>query len=126
MNQPAKERRKYQRYTVQNSIMVNHDGVFQVVDISEGGFCFRCPPYADALDKWIAEILTPIGDLKNCEVEKRWVAIIDNGDLRQPSFMKFGVKFGQLTKDQHVDITKLIGSIADYPTDWEIDKGRVL
>ena len=126
MNPSIKERRQHQRHTVQNSIMVNHDGVFQLVDISEGGFSFKCPPYADALDKWIAEILTPIGDLKNCEVEKRWSTIIEDGDFRLPSFMKFGVKFSQLSKDQHKDITKLIGSISDYPTDWEIDKGNVL
>ena len=105
--------------------MVNHDGVFQLVDMSEGGFCFKCPPYRDALDKWIAEIFTPIGDLKECEVEKRWSTIIKNGDLGRPSLMKFGVKFGQMSKDQHNDITKLIGSLSDYLNDWEIDKGSV-
>ena len=126
MKPPIKERRRHQRHVLQNSIMVNHDGVFQVVDMSEGGFCFKCPPYADALDKWIAEILTPIGDLQECEVEKRWSAIIENDDFRPPSFMKFGVKFGQLTKDQHIDLKKIIGTISDYPTDWAIDKGHVL
>ena len=40
--------------------------------------------------------------------------------------MKFGVKFGQLTKNQHENLTKLIGSISENPTDWEIDKGTVL
>ena len=126
MNPSIKERRQHQRYTVLNSIMVNHDGVFQLIDMSEGGFCFKCPPYADALDNWIAEILTPIGDLKECEVEKRWSTIVENGEFHLPSYMKFGVKFGQLTKNQHDDLTKLIGSISDYPTDWEIDKGNVL
>ena len=106
--------------------MINHDGVFQMVDISEGGFCFKCPPYVDALDNWIAEILTPIGDLKECEVEKKWSEIYENGEVHRPSFMKFGVKFGQLSKDQLDNLTKIICSISDNPTDWEIDKGRVL
>ena len=126
MNPPIKERRQHQRYTLQNSIMMNHDGVFQLVDISKGGFCFKCPPYADALDDWIADLLTPVGDLKDCEVEKRWSAIIDNGDHHQPSFMKFGVKFGQLTKEQYVDLKKLLDSLPDYPADREIAKGKVL
>ena len=106
--------------------MVNHDGVFQMVDISEGGFCFKCPPYLDALDNWIAEILTPLGDLKECEVEKKWSEIYENGEFHVPSLMKFGVKFGQLTKEQLDNLTKLIGSISDISTDWEIDKGKVL
>ena len=126
MNPPIKERRKHPRYTLQNSIMVNHDGVFQMVDISEGGFCFKCPPYLDLPDKWVAEILTPLGHFKECEVEPRWSEILKNGDLNLPSFMKFGVKFGQLTKEQIDNLTKLIGSISENPTDWEIDKGKVL
>lgn len=106
--------------------MINHDGVFQMVDISEGGFCFKCPPYRDALDNWIAEIITPIGDLKEYEVEKRWSTIYENGEVHRPSFVKFGVKFGQLTKEQLDNLTNLIVSISWNPTDWEIDKGKVL
>ena len=70
--------------------------------------------------------VTPIGDLKECEVEKKWSEIYENGEVHRPSFMKFGVKFGQLTKNQHENLTKLIGSISENSTDWEIDKGTVL
>ena len=126
MKPTTEDRRQYQRHTVENSIMVNHDGVFQLVYVSKGGFCFKCPPYADVLNEWVSDILTPIGDLKDYPAERKWCAVYEDDNAHMPSLMKVGIKFGQLTKDQNSHLAKLIGSISDLPTDWKIDGGDVL
>lgn len=126
MKPSFQDRRKHPRYELGNSIMINHDGVFQLVDLSEGGFCFKCPPYADILNEWLSDILTPIGDLKECPVVRKWGAVFENGDFHQPSFMKFGVEFGPLNEDQKDDLVELINSICVRPTDSDISRKNVL
>lgn len=106
--------------------MVTQDGVFQIIDVSQGGFCFKCPPQANVLDRWISDILTPIGDLKEYLAEKMWVTTYDDGGSHIQLLMNVGVRFGQLTKDQHSHLTKLLSSFSELPTDWKIEKGNVL
>jgi hypothetical protein len=120
------DRRQHRRYTVENSIMVTDDGVFQLTDVSKGGFCFKCPPHADILAQWVTDILTPVGDLKEYCAEKRWVANYADDDPHFPMLMKVGVKFGQLSKDQHSHLEELINSVSEYPPDWKIDQGKVI
>ena len=126
MDPPIEDRRKHPRYALRNSIMVNHDGVFQLVDLSEGGFSFKCPPYADVLNEWLSDVLTPIGDLRECPVLRKWGAVFENGDFHQPSFMQFGVEFDSLTEDQHDDLVELIDAIAAQPADSDIVPKNVL
>lgn len=120
------DRRQHPRHTVENSIMVTNDGVFQLADVSIGGFCFKCPPHAHVLDEWVTDILTPIGDLTEYVAEKKWVSVYEDGDSHLPSLMKVGVKFVQMTKEQLSHLAELINSISELPTDWKIDKGNVL
>ena len=113
MKTTAEDRRQHQRHTIENSIMVTNDGVYQLTDISQSGFCFKCPPHADLSDDWVTDIFTPIGDLKNFFAEKKWVLVCEVDDQHFPPLMKVGVKFGQLTKDQHSHLAELIHSISD-------------
>ena len=113
MKPTTKDRRQHQRHTVENCIMVNNDGVFQLIDVSTGGFCFKCPPHTDVLDAWVTDILTPIGDLKEYFAEKKWGVVYGDGEPYSQLHMKVGVKFGHLTKDQLSHLTELINSISD-------------
>ena len=109
--------RQHERHPVENCIMVNNDGVFQLVDISNGGFSFKCPSHADIPDEWVAYILTPMGDLKEYIAEKKWAAVYEDGHSHLPPVMKVGVKFGQLVKNQITHLAELISSISDMPVE---------
>ena len=111
MTSIIEERRQHHRYEVENSVSVTPLGVFQITDISKGGFCFKCPPYTSVSMKWVTDILTPITDLKKCLVEKAWATVRENGNSNLPSLINVGVKFGSLTRDQTNNLTKLIDSI---------------
>jgi hypothetical protein len=93
--------------------MVTDDGVYQLTDISQNGFCFKCPPHSDVLDEWKTDILTPIGDLKDYFAEKKWISVFEIDDQHFPPLMKVGVKFGQMTKDQQSHLAELINSISE-------------
>jgi len=111
MSSRIEERRQHQRYEIENSVSVTPQGVFQITDISKGGFCLKCPPYTSVSMKWVTDILTPITDLKECLVEKAWAAVHENGNAHLPAIINVGVQFGSLTQDQTSSLTKLIDSI---------------
>lgn len=116
MKPTNKNRRKNQRHTIENSVMVTNDGVFQLTDISTGGFCFKCSPHADFLEEWVTDILTPTGGLKKYFAEKKWVANYEDDDLHFPPIKKVGVEFRQLSNDQKNHLVELINSSSALPT----------
>jgi len=111
MKSAIEDRRRHQRYILANSVTVNPEGAFQVVDLGKGGFCFKCPPYTAILDQWIADILTSTGVLEAYPAKKAWVNFHANGTSSLPLLMHVGVKFGGLAKSQQYRLTKLISSI---------------
>lgn len=113
MTSATKERRKHRRYAVANTIAVNPEGAFQVVDVSLGGFCFKCPPYTNISDQWLTDILTSTGALEAYPVKKAWANVHENGSSHLPALLKVGVRFNSLAKDQKSRLAKLIRSISD-------------
>jgi len=113
MEPPNENLRRHQRHIVENCVMVNNDGVFQLFDVSGGGFSFKCPLHVDVPDIWVSYILTPIGDLKEYTAEKKWAAVYEDDRPHSPPFMKVGAKFGRLAEDQTRHLAELINSISD-------------
>ncbi len=122
----TEDRRRHQRHPIKNSILVNDEGVFQLVNVSNGGFSFTCPSTANISDEMVADILTPSGDLKELFAEKRWAQINKENDSHPAPLLTVGVKFGELTKDQTNHLDRLINSISNLPSENELNNQRVL
>jgi hypothetical protein len=105
------DRRKYPRYKIENSIVINADGVFQLVDVSKGGFGFKCALDTSIADQWLSDILTPIKNLLGCLSEKIWQTVYVNPDSDLPMLVHVGVKFNQLTIDQKSNLEECLDSI---------------
>jgi len=111
MQPTAEERRKHKRYKLENSVAVSSHGVFQIMDMSMGGFCFRCPPYTPVSDFWETDILTSVTSLEGLPAKRAWVSMAENGTHEYlPTVV--GVKFGRLTKKQNDLIAQLIETIS--------------
>ena len=107
------ERRKYIRYEIRNTVSVDSKGVFQIVDISRGGFCFKCPPQTEiSSDTWVTDIINSFGPLERVTVRKIWVSFHKSVLHNQPLFITVGAKFGKLKKDQKLKLIKLLESIS--------------
>ena len=79
MRPAAEERRQHKRHKLDNSVSVSSLGVFQVTDISRGGFCFRCPPYTPISDFWETDIITAVVSLEGFPAKRAWVSMTENG-----------------------------------------------
>ena len=105
------ERRNHRRYTLDNSVTISSNGIFQVTDISRGGFCFRCPPYTPISDGWETDIVTSVASLAGFPAKRVWVSMTENRTHEHlPTVI--GVKFGKLTKEQDSLLSQLIEDIS--------------
>ena len=107
MNQ---ERRKHIRYEIQNAVSVDSEGVFQIVDISRGGFRFKCPPHTSISDNWVADIINSVVPIEGVPVRKIWVSIHESERFNQPFIIMVGAKFGKLNKENKLNLIKLLQS----------------
>ena len=105
-----KERRKYTRYKIENAVSINPEGVYQLVDISEGGFCFKCHPNSLFPEKWVTDIINSVVHLDEFPTTKIWVSLYKNGQCNIPALMLVGAKFNKLKKDQKSKLLQLIRS----------------
>ncbi len=106
----TEDRRRHKRYKTENSVSVTPEGVYQVMDISRGGFCFRCPPYTVVSDTWITDILNPIEQLEDYPVSMAWISTPeDNSHGYMP--MVVGAKFRKLSKEQNTILSQVIENI---------------
>lgn len=111
MQPTAEDRRKHQRYNLENSVSVSSHGVNQITDISKGGFCFRCPPFTPVSDFWETDIITSITSLEGFPVKRVWVTMAENSTHEYlPTVV--GVKFGRLTKKQDTLLLQVIEAIS--------------
>ena len=105
------ERRKHKRYELDNSVSVSSHGIFQIIDLSRGGFRIKCPPYALIPDFWETDILTSVTALESLPAKRTWVSLSENGSHEYlPTVV--GVKFGKLTKQQDALLSQLIEAIS--------------
>lgn len=101
------DRRQHRRHKLENSVSVSTHGIFQIIDISKGGFRFKCPPYTQVPDSWDTDILTPTASLFNLPARKAWVSMSENGNHDYlPTVV--GAKFGKLTQEQSSLLTALV------------------
>ncbi len=106
-----KERRQHPRYKIENSVVISENGIFQITDISNGGFCFRCPPYTSISEFWETDILTSVEKLENVSVKRVWVAMHENhSHMYLPTVV--GIQFGKLTQKQQTALSQIIEELS--------------
>lgn len=106
------ERRNHRRYTLDNSVTISSNGIFQVTDISRGGFCFRCPPYTPISDGWETDIVTSAASLAGFPAKRVWVSMTENSThAHLPTVV--GVKFGKLNKEQVSLLSQLLADLSN-------------
>ena len=111
MQPTAEERRQHKRHKLENSVAISSQGIFQIVDISRGGFRFKCPAYTPVPDSWETDILTLASSLDSLPVKRAWVSMSENGDHEYlPTVV--GVKFGKLSQEQELLLTELIKTVS--------------
>ena len=108
------ERRKYPRFKLDNAVSINPNGVYQLEDISEGGFRFKCHPHTSLPETWETDIINSMLSLEEYPARKVWISLRENGQYNLPSLMIVGAKFNKLNKDQKQKLTELLDSISDY------------
>jgi hypothetical protein len=111
----TEERRRHRRYQIDNAVTTTHEGIYQIFDISMGGFSFRCAPYAKLPDTWLADILNPLEQLLGYHAIRVWISM--------PAFSSseflpivMGAKFGTLTKEQRNLLSRVIKAISENNT----------
>jgi len=104
------ERRQHRRYRLENSVSISSHGIFQLTDLSRGGFCFRCPPYTPITDVWVTDILTSAFSLEGFSAKLAWVSVTENGKRGYLRTMG-GAKFTRLDKKQDSLLEQLIETI---------------
>ena len=114
MQPNAEERRRYKRHKLENSVSVSTQGIFQIIDISKGGFRFKCPPYTLVPDSWGTDILTSASSLIGIPAKRVWVSLSENGNHEYlPTVV--GAKFGKLSQEQESLLKALIESVSQGP-----------
>ena len=106
----TEERRQHKRYKLDNSVSISPQGIFQVTDISKGGFCFRCPPYTPLTDIFETDILCSGASIQGFSAKRAWVRMTENSTHEYlPTIV--GVKFRTLTKEQELLLLKLLDTL---------------
>ena len=107
MGPATEERRQHKRYKLENSVSISSEGIFQLADISRGGFCFTCPPYTPIKDFWVTDIISSVASLKDFPTKRVWVSITENSSHEYlPTVV--GAKFGKLTQNQETILRQLL------------------
>lgn len=111
MQPTTEDRRKHRRYKLENSVSVSSNGIFQILDISRGGFRFKCPPYTPVPDFWETDILTSAASLEALPAKRAWVSMAENSHHEYlPTVV--GARFGRLSKKQDELLSELINTIS--------------
>jgi hypothetical protein len=100
---------------MENSVSVSSHGIFQVMDLSKGGFCFKCPPYTTISELWETDIVTSIATLEGFPVSRIWVSMTENSTHAYLP-MAVGVKFGKLSQKQNLILSQVIDAISEPDT----------
>ena len=111
MRPTAENRRQCKRHKLKNSVAVSSHGIYQVIDISRGGFRIKCPPRTPVPDFWDTDILSSATALEGFPAKRVWVSMPENGNHQHlPTVV--GVKFGRLTMKQNALLSHFIQSIS--------------
>ena len=110
MRLATEERRQHRRYQLDNSVSISPQGIFQVTDISKGGFCFKCPPYTPLTDFWVTDILSLTALLESFPAKRVWVSMTENSTHEYlPTIV--GVQFGKLSDEQESLLLELLDKL---------------
>ena len=105
------ERRKHRRHRIENSVSISSHGVFQIVDISLGGFRFKCPPHTTIPAYWDTDIITSTASLLGLTAKLAWMSMPESGRHDYvPTVV--GARFGILTDEQRAILSKIIKGIS--------------
>lgn len=106
-----KERRKYPRFRIDNAVTINPEGVYQLVDISQGGFRFKCHPNTLLPETWETDIINSFIPLEKYSSKIAWLSLIKNKNFNTPELMLIGVKFIKLNREKKQKLTNLLQNI---------------
>ncbi len=109
------ERRKHQRHAIENSVLITSSDILQLIDISKGGFCVKCPDDITVGELDDTVILNPINQLKGYPAKCVWIArwTTDNHELLP---IIAGAQFGSLSKEQRERLLQVINGIQQLDT----------
>ena len=111
MRPTTENRRQHKRHRLDNSVIVSSHGIFQIIDISRGGFRFKCPPATSVPNSWDTDIFALATSLKGLPAKRIWVSMSENGNHKHlPTVI--GAKFGRLTKAQESQLSQFLDAIS--------------
>lgn len=102
-------RRKGKRVECKETLVINPEGVCELLDISSGGFSFKCLFNQSLSEEWVVDILdTRGGFVDEVQVEKVWQVEEDKPRVNGVCVLAVGVKFKNLSVSQHLALNDLI------------------
>ena len=110
---------------IENSVLITASDIFQLIDISKGGFCVKCPDKPGVKDLQDTIILNPVNQLKGypakCVWSARWTD--DNHELLP---IIAGAEFGKLTKEQTRLLLQVLKGILNEhtPRQYSFEMGK--
>ncbi len=110
----TQNRRKAKRFKCSETLVLNPEGACEIIEISSGGFSFKCLFGQSLLGEWSVDIIDNRGGyLKKVMVEKVWQAdeaLDSKVQMTSSCPLAVGVKFKNLSAEQHATLNKLVQS----------------
>ena len=118
------ERRKHQRHVIENSVLITTSDIFQLIDISKGGFCVKCPDEIGVENLKNTIILNPVNQLKGYPAKCVW-AFRWTDDNHESLPVIAGAQFGKLSKEQNSRLMQVLKGILNEsnPAQYSFDIG---
>lgn len=104
--------RRYQRYEIDNVVVVTPEGVCQLDDISQGGLSFKCLYLQNLPETYQIDILSTSGThLENLSIEKVWESREKKTKLGDIFTQRVGARFKALSSEQESNLRHIIDYI---------------
>jgi len=102
-------RRQHKRVDFTDTVVMNPEGACEVIEMSSGGFSFKCLFEHSLSEEWTVDILNNTGVyLQKIYVEKVWESVIDEGRSTSSCGLAVGVRFKDLSPEQQLTLDNLV------------------
>jgi len=114
------DRRQHQRIDLTDTVVMNPLGVCEVIEMSTGGFSFKCIFEHNLSDIWMVDILNNSGVyLQQFPVEKIWETAQDDQLSTSRCGVEVGVRFKDLSPEQQETLDHLVLLNAPFNKQYE-------
>ena len=104
-------RRQHHRVQFKDTFVMNPEGTCEVVEMSSGGFSFKCLFEHSLSGEWRVDIINNSGDyIEKLPVEKVWESVKVTQHSTPIHELEVGVRFRDLSRQQKLTLAKLIHS----------------